>query len=194
MLSVTESAEQYLVDLLDKKPECIGVKISINNGGTPLAKTAMSYCKVGEVNSGYQIRSFGQLDVYVDTASEHFLEGASIDYVKDSFGGQLQIKAPNSRLSDPGPDASIFDRANYVLWTDVYPIVEQHNGTVNLVAITTDGVAVLEFGGGCKGCAGIDITLKESVESVFAEKLPEIVGIQDATDHTDDSQAYIARS
>ena len=191
MLTVTESAQEFLLALLDKKSECIGVKISIDNGGTPKAGTALSYCKVGEVNSQYQIRTYGELDVYVHIESERWLEEAVIDYATDKMGGQLTINAPNSKAPKLGPDATLEDRVNHALWNDVYPIVAQHGGEVSLVEITEDMVAVLEFGGGCKGCSGIDITLKEGVEKALAESVPEIKGIRDVTDHTDDSGAYM---
>ena len=191
MLTVTESAQEFLLALLDKKSECIGVKISIDNGGTPKAGTALSYCKVGEVNSQYQIRTYGELDVYVHIESERWLEEAVIDYATDKMGGQLTINAPNSKAPKLGPDATLEDRVNYALWNDVYPIVVQHGGEVSLVEITEDMIAVLEFGGGCKGCSGIDITLKDGVEKALSESVPEIKGIRDVTDHTDDSGAYM---
>lgn len=191
MLQVTKSAEDYLIELLDKKSECIGVKISIVDGGTPRARTALSYCKVGEVNSSYQIKTFGNLDVYIEVDSQKWLEEAVIDYAQDKMGGQLTINAPNSKMPKLGPDATLEDRVKYALYNDVYPIVVQHGGHVDLVEITEDMVAVLEFGGGCKGCSGIDVTLKDGVEKALAESVPEIKGIRDVTDHTDDSGAYM---
>ena len=191
MLNVTESAQEFLLALLDKKSECIGVKIAIENGGTPKANTALSYCKVGEVNSSYQIKTFGELDVYVHIDSERWLDEAVIDYAADKMGGQLTINAPNSKMPKLGEDATLEDRVNYALWNDVYPIVAQHGGEVSLVKITEDMIAVLEFGGGCKGCSGIDITLRHGVEKALSESVPEIKGIRDVTDHTDDSGAYM---
>ena len=191
MLTVTESAQHYLIELLDKKSECIGVKIAIPDGGTPKARTALSYCKVGEVNSQYQIKTFGNLDVYIEVESQKWLEDAVIDYATEKMGGQLTIEAPNSKAPKLGPDATLEDRVNYALWNDVYPIVAQHGGEVSLVEITDDMVAILEFGGGCKGCSGIDVTLKDGVEKALSESVPEIKGIRDVTDHSDDSGAYM---
>ncbi len=36
-----------------------------------------------------------------------------------------------------------------------------------------------------------DVTLKEGVEKTMLEKIPELKGIRDVTDHSDRSQAYI---
>ena len=61
---------------------------------------------------------------------------------------------------------------------------------VTLVEILEDKTAVLEFGGGCQGCAAVDITLKNGVEKQLLEQVPELVGIKDSTDHTVTENAY----
>lgn len=41
-----------------------------------------------------------------------------------------------------------------------------------LVEITDDGVAVLQFGGGCNGCSMVDVTLKDGIETQLLERFP----------------------
>ena len=36
----------------------------------------------------------------------------------------------------------------------------------------------------------VDVTLKEGVEKTLLDKVPELKGVKDTTDHSDDSQAY----
>ena len=61
---------------------------------------------------------------------------------------------------------------------------------VTLVEIVEDSVAVLQFGGGCQGCAAVDITLKNSVERSLLDQIPELTAIRDATDHSIAEHAY----
>jgi Fe/S biogenesis protein NfuA len=61
---------------------------------------------------------------------------------------------------------------------------------VTLVEITDDDAAVLQFGGGCQGCAAVDITLKHSVEATLLERVPELSAVRDQTDHTVTENAY----
>ncbi len=49
-----------------------------------------------------------------------------------------------------------------MLVTEVNPQLANHGGQVSLVEITADGIAVLQFGGGCNGCSMIDVTLKKA--------------------------------
>ena len=53
-----------------------------------------------------------------------------------------------------------------------------------------EGIAVLQFGGGCQGCSMLDVTLKDGVEKTLMENLPDLKGVRDITDHSDSSNAY----
>ena len=57
--------------------------------------------------------------------------------------------------------------------------------------ITDDGVAILQFGGGCNGCSMIDVTLKNGIEKELLERFPEEVkGVRDITDHEPGEHSY----
>ena len=56
--------------------------------------------------------------------------------------------------------------------------------------LTEEQVAVLQFGGGCQGCSAVDLTLKDGVEKTLMERIPELTGVRDVTDHTDTTNAY----
>ena len=49
---------------------------------------------------------------------------------------------------------------------------------------------MLQFGGGCQGCAAVDITLKQSVERALLDQIPELTEIRDVTDHSVTENAY----
>ena len=61
----------------------------------------------------------------------------------------------------------------------------------SLVEVTDESVAILRFGGGCQGCSSVDMTLKDGVEKTLIEKIPELKGVRDETDHSDRSSAYM---
>lgn len=87
-------------------------------------------------------------------------------------------------------DSPLEDKINYILYNEVNPGLAAHGGEVSLVEVTDDGYAILRFGGGCQGCSAVDLTLKNGVEVALMDKLPELKGIRDITDHTDRTQAY----
>ena len=48
MITITESARIYLKELLDKQEDALGVRVFINNPGTPRAETCIAYCREGD--------------------------------------------------------------------------------------------------------------------------------------------------
>lgn len=189
-LEITESAQQYLGELLIKQDcEGIAIRLFIVDPGTPKAETCISYCKPGEQEDDDILLPLNGFDAYIEKRSLDFLEDARVDYSPDRLGGQLSIRAPNSRLPQMNDDSSMEDKINYVLYDEINPGLAAHGGMVTLEAIDDD-VAVLQFGGGCQGCGMVDVTLKEGVESTLMERIPALKGVRDITDHSDSSQAF----
>ncbi len=106
------------------------------------------------------------------------------------MGGQLTIKAPNSRMPKLSEDSSLQDRINYILYNEINPGLQSHGGHVTLEDLTEDNIAVLQFGGGCQGCGMVDVTLKDGVEKTLLEQLPELTAVKDITDHSIQENAY----
>jgi len=117
------------------------------------------------------------LSVALDPASAADLSGATIDLDPTITGGGLRIDNPNEGWQDPVARAvqEVIDR-------QINPGVGSHGGMVTLVEVR-DGAAYLRFGGGCQGCAAVDVTLKQGVETAIRSAVPAIRAIVDATDH-----------
>ena len=87
------------------------------------------------------------------------LAGATIDLDPAVTGGGLRIDNPNEGWQDPVASA-----VQEVLDRQINPGVGSHGGMVTLVEVK-DGTAYMRFGGGCQGCAAVDVTLKQGVET-----------------------------
>lgn len=191
MVTITESAQDYLAELLSNQENALGVRVFINQPGTPRAETCIAYCREDDVVDEDEKVVYDKFTAWFEGRSLPFLEDALVDYSKDRMGGQLTIKAPNSKMPQVGDDSPLEDRINYVLYNEINPMLAAHGGEVSLVEITEDQYAVLQFGGGCQGCGMVDATLKGGVEKTLLEQLPQLAGIRDATDHSDRSNAYM---
>lgn len=191
-LTITEAAQDYLAELLAKQePGVLGVRLFINQPGTPKAETCIAYCREDDKRGDDLVEEYPKFIAYIERRSLPFLDDAFVDFAKDRMGGQLTIKAPNAKLPRVGEDSPLEDRVNYLLYNEVNPSLAAHGGEVSLVEITTDEIAILKFGGGCQGCGMVDVTLKQGVEKTLLESIPQLKGVRDVTDHTDRSQAYI---
>ncbi len=190
-LTITEAAQEYLAELLAKQdPEVVGVRMFINQPGTPKAETCIAYCRADDKRGDDLVQEFPKLTAYFERRSVPFLEDAFVDFAKDRMGGQLTIKAPNAKLPRVSEGSPLEDRINYLLYNEINPSLASHGGEVSLIEITEDSVAILKFGGGCQGCGMADVTLKQGIEKTLLENIPELKGVRDVTDHSDRSHAY----
>ncbi len=191
MVSITESAQEYLTELL-KKQDCegIAVRIFILDAGTPKAETCISFCRPGEEKEDDEVKQYEGFKAFIEQHSIPFLEEAVVDFAKDAMGGQLTIKAPNSRLPKISDDSPVEDRVNYILYNEINPGLAAHGGHVTLEEVFEENVAVLRFGGGCQGCGMVDMTLKDGVEKALLEQIPQLREVRDVTDHSVKENAY----
>lgn len=190
-LEITASAESYLAELLSKQDvEGMSVRVFITQPGTPYAETCLAYSRPGEEEPTDELLQLEKIKVYLEKNSLAFLDEAVVDFNPDRMGGQLTIKAPNAKMPKVGKDSPLADQINYILYSDINPGLAAHGGEIKLIEITDDKVAILQFGGGCQGCAAVDLTLKDGVEKTLLERLPELQGIRDVTDHTVTENAY----
>lgn len=124
------------------------------------------------------------LTVVVDPDSADQLAGSTIDLDASVTGGGLRVDNPNEGWKDPLARA-----VQAVLDTRINPGVGGHGGIVSLVDVR-DGTAYMRFGGGCQGCAAVDVTLKAGVEAALAQAVPEITAVVDVTDHAAGENPY----
>ena len=94
------------------------------------------------------------LTVILDPASAGDLAGARIELDETVTGGGLRIENPNEGWQDPVARA-----VQEVLDHQINPGVGSHGGQVTLVEVR-EGTAFMRFGGGCQGCAAVDMTLR----------------------------------
>ena len=90
-------------------------------------------------------------------------------------------------------DDQLYERVALVFDEQVNPMVARHGGRVELIDVQ-DGVVMLRMGGGCQGCGMADVTLRQGIEGMLGQLVPEVRGIVDITDHTSGSNPYFQAS
>lgn len=168
----------------------MNLRISVANAGTIHADVSITFCPEGEEEGADLRLHFGDFVLFIDRAAKEALTEAIVDFKLDAIGGQLSIKAPYLKGHAPGSDSSLRERIQYVIDSEINPNLASHGGRVKIVDILQEKIVVLEFGGGCHGCGMAGVTLKHGIEKTLREKFPEIVEIQDATDHTTGKDPY----
>lgn len=191
MIELKTGAARYFRELIDEQGiDGLGLRITVAKPGTPGAECELSFSEADEAApDDVRVPQDGFV-LYVDAASAPYLEQAEVDFVTDRMGGQLVVRAPNIKGNPPSDEDPLESRVQYLLDTEINPMVAAHGGRVALVGIDEENYVVLQFGGGCHGCGMVGVTLKQGVEKTFLEHLPEIAGVRDATDHATGENPY----
>ena len=90
-------------------------------------------------------------------------------------------------------DDALYERVARLFDEEVNPMVARHGGRVELIDVQ-DAVVMLRMGGGCQGCGMADVTLRQGIEGMLSQHIPEVRGIVDITDHTSGANPYFQAS
>lgn len=82
-------------------------------------------------------------------------------------------------------------RIQKLIIEQINPAVASHGGEVHLVDLV-NSVAYIRLSGGCQGCSSSNATLKNGIERLIREELPEITQVVDVTDHDAGEKPYFS--
>lgn len=66
---------------------------------------------------------------------------------------------------------------NRVIEEKIRPVLNAHNGDLELLEVTADGYVKVRLTGACAACPGAQQTLSEVVEARLKEACPDIQGV-----------------
>jgi Fe-S cluster biogenesis protein NfuA len=120
--------------------------------------------------------------------------GAAIRAAAASGAPAVATKtAPPAGAPATVDDDALYERVARLFDEQVNPMVARHGGRVELIDVQ-DAVVMLRMGGGCQGCGMADVTLRQGIEGILAQHIPEVRGIVDITDHTSGANPYFQAS
>ena len=114
--------------------------------------------------------------------------------IRSALAGDRPAVAPKPAAPAGGADDdTLYDRVAELFDSQVNPMVARHGGRVELIDVQ-DAVVMLRMAGGCQGCGMADVTLRQGIEAMLQQAVPEVKGIVDITDHTAGANPYFAAS
>ena len=189
MLTFTDRAREMILRFAEALDD---PKIRIAVHGSPFAPQYEFALVDEEPEPDDRVVAQDGFKVLVDEASAARIEGATVEWIENDRGTGFEVRNPNvKRLGENAPTGDLADRVRQVLETRVNPGVASHGGQITLVDVDGD-VVYLELGGGCQGCGMARVTLRQGVEKMLKEEIPEIGEVVDVTDHAAGSNPYYA--
>ena len=184
-IDISDDANNYILEKLDpKSAKTNGVEIIVDAKSDRKANYSINFVDSSNTASDKIPIDFENFKIFVTKESVPYIEGTEI-----KINEEKELIAFNPHMSITKISGTVEEQIQHVLDEEVNPMVASHGGVVSLLEVK-DSSAYLEFGGGCQGCGMIDVTLKQGVEVMIKEQIPEIEAIYDVTDHAEGTNPY----
>ena len=193
VLIIADDALSMIISLRDQEPGDgeFGLSIEVTGMRGGEFNYELAFVPVAVLKEGWLLERHGDLAVMFPEADVEKLRGASLTLTDQG----LAMNNPNTPASpDMGPppgdlEGPLAERVQTVIDTQVNPAIASHGGGAELVSV--DGsVAYLRLQGGCVGCGLAQVTLKQGIERILVEAIPELTEVVDVTDHASGTDPY----
>ena len=197
MITFTDRAREMVVSFLgegDEEAQALRIGLS---GSSAEPKFDLTLVDMGERTDGEREVDGGGFTVLVKEADVSVLDGATVDFVDRVNESGFEVtpkagaaKAPGAVRGEGRPTGALADRVRDVLDSQVNPAIAAHGGMISLIDVEDTDVYV-EMSGGCQGCALSSMTLRQGVERMLREAVPELTAVHDITDHASGDNPYL---
>jgi Fe/S biogenesis protein NfuA len=190
IVAISQAAREKVLEILDSQGirGRGAIRIGVQGRGPAGFNYSMALEEDVEPEAGDAVQDEGDFKVLVDEATLPKLRGATVDFVGQLMGGGFKIENPNSVWDDP-----IAAEVQRILYTQINPGVASHGGHIELLDVKDDN-AYIRMGGGCQGCGMADVTLKQGVETLLKQHVPQIKAVIDTTDHAGGNNPYFQQA
>ena len=196
MLTFTDRARDMVRTFIDQSGGELA-HLRIAHHGSPAAPTfELTLVGPDERDGADRAIEVDGLAVLVPEASVDALDGATVDFVERVNESGFEVRPaegagdrPDVNGERPTPSGPIAERVQEVLDAQVNPAIASHGGSIDLYDVK-DTEIYLEMSGGCQGCAMSRMTLRQGVERMLRQAIPEISAVHDITDHASGENPY----
>lgn len=193
MIEITPEARAKIQSLVDaevvRDPALRIALAESDGGGSPLERPyAISLVEREDKQRTEIAINVEGIRVLLNLDTSNLLSGATVDWMEADGGFRVEIPRPEPVVSTAATSAADIDhplaeRVQRVIDEYINPGIASHGGVVEMVDLADDTLYI-RMGGGCQGCAASAATLRQGVERMVRESVPEIGEIVDLTDHT----------
>lgn len=187
MLTLTDAARARVIELIDQlgAGDDAALRIALCPGASPLApEHDITLVQVDDAEPGDVAVEQPGFTILLAADAARGLEDATLEFDARAF----RIRAAAEATAASG---SLLERARALVEHRINPAVAAHGGRIELVDVRDD-VAYVRMSGGCQGCGMAAVTLRQGVERMLREAIPEIRGIADVTDHAGGRSPFFA--
>ena len=206
VVTLTAEAHRVVTEAIGAEPDPAALALWLEVRGVQAGSFVydLYFQSVSDADEGDVRHRQDDLDVIVPAASVERLRGARLEWSDEGDGGLVLVNPnrPTPEEASPGVPPEVLargitgplaQRVVSAIEQGVNPSIASHGGRADLVALDEDdGTAYVRLSGGCQGCAMSQMTLKQGIERMLLEEVPELSSVVDVTDHTGGDNPYYA--
>lgn len=187
LVVITDIARDKLNQLIQgASSPVLGIRVLAEATSPVNPEYSLAFVQEGEAFDDDTVIDFADFKVYIDADSLPHVQQVKLDFITTGAGGGFRIDKIVQHSQADGPLA---EKVQRVIDEQINPALALHGGFVQLIDIK-DTTAYIELGGGCRGCGMVDVTLKQGIEVMIKQSVPEITEILDSTDHASGKNPY----
>jgi Fe/S biogenesis protein NfuA len=192
-ISITPDALDMIRQLRDQEPgdDEFALSVEVTGFRGPQFSYELAFVALSDKKDRWVEERHGDMAVIFPEQDREKLDGASLELTDQGLvmnnpnsPAPPVIEAPSGDLEGP-----LVERVQQVITQQVNPAIASHGGGAELVSV--DGtIAYLRLFGGCQGCGLAQVTLKQGIERIILESIPELSSVVDVTDHASGDDPY----
>jgi Fe/S biogenesis protein NfuA len=200
VIKISPEAQAMIVQLRDQEPGDgeIGLLLEVTGVRHGQFAYELAFTPVADATGEHLIERHEDLAVIIPVKDVVSLSGSALSLndaglALDNPNRPAAMASPSMAIPQGDLEGPLADQIVQVLAESVNPAIAAHGGRAELVSV--DGsTAYLKLAGGCQGCGMAQVTLKQGIERILLEAIPEISEVVDVTDHAAGSDPYYQRS
>ncbi len=193
MITFTDRAREAILSFMSEDDmELEALRIIENAGAEGGSRFELSLVTSDELGEHDVEQEGGPFRVFIDQATVDVLKNATVDFVERVNESGFEVRTAPGGGSASVDSSEMAEKIRGILAERINPAVAAHGGAIELVAVEGSDVFI-EMTGGCQGCAMSRMTLRQGVERMLRDVIPEIGTVHDATDHASGSNPYFAQ-
>jgi Fe/S biogenesis protein NfuA len=198
LLTITDAAREKILDARagEPDPDSLALWFGVSDPEGASSTYEVYFRPLDDAGADDAVQADRELPVVVPGESVDKVRGSTLDLA----AGEMVLRNPNhpspaptaaAAEPPPGLDGPVAQRVLQVLNEQINPAIAAHGGRADLVSVE-EPVAYLHLSGGCQGCGMAAATLRNGIEAMIFEAVPEITEVVDATDHASGTNPYFA--
>ncbi|MBB4637670.1 NifU family protein [Longimicrobium terrae] len=200
MIQLTDAARDKISTLVDAEVvRDPALRITLRDGSKPMDRAYQISLVEREDKEKTEIAiNLEGIRVFLNLDTSNLLSGASVDWSEQDGGFSVDTPRPAAPSGPPtvtssgsagGASGPLAEKVQLLFDEMVNPRIASHGGAVELVDVADDTIYV-RMTGGCQGCAASAMTLRQGIERMVRDEIPEVREIVDLTDHDAGANPY----